>query len=136
MLTYADLCVLKDQMRRLEEEKDELQLATDQAIALKEQAQREIQVSSYIPVLILVCMCPHTVMYVSSYCYICVLILLCMCRHTVMYVSSYCYTCVLVLLYMCPHTVMYVYVSVLRHRYDRSHEAVSPHALLAADMLY
>jgi hypothetical protein len=34
-------------MRRLEEEKDELQLAADQAIALKEQAQREIQVSSY-----------------------------------------------------------------------------------------
>ena len=33
---------LKDQMRRFEEEKDELQLAADQAAALKEQAQREI----------------------------------------------------------------------------------------------
>ena len=33
---------LKDQMRRFEEEKDELQLAADQATALKEQAQREI----------------------------------------------------------------------------------------------
>jgi len=32
----------KDQLRRFEEEKDELQLAADQAAALKEQAQREI----------------------------------------------------------------------------------------------
>ena len=39
------MCPHKDQMRRLEEEKDELQLAADQALALKEQAQREIQVS-------------------------------------------------------------------------------------------
>ena len=27
-------------------------------------------------------MCPHTTMYVSSYCYICVLTVLCMCPHT------------------------------------------------------
>jgi hypothetical protein len=45
-------------------------------------------------VLILLCMCPHTTMYVSSYYYVCVLILLCMCPHTyvphtTMYVSSY-----------------------------------------------
>ncbi len=72
-------------------------------------------------------MCPHTAIYVSSYCYICVLILvLCMCPHTsIMYVSSYCYICVLILphlcpsyyylcvvivLSMCPHTTM-MYVS-------------------------
>ncbi len=33
-------------------------------------------------------MCPHTTIYVSSYCYVCVLILL--------YVSSYFYVCVLI----------------------------------------
>ena len=33
-------------------------------------------------------MCPHSAIYVSSYCYICVLMLL--------YVSSYFYTCVLI----------------------------------------
>ncbi len=35
-------------------------------------------------------MCPHTAIYVSSYCHICVLILLYTCPHTVIYVSSYC----------------------------------------------
>ncbi len=50
----------------------------------------------YICVLILLYMCPHTAIYVSSYCYICVLILLYMCPHTAIYVSSYCYICVLV----------------------------------------
>jgi hypothetical protein len=58
--------------------------------------------------LIQLCMCPHTAMYVSSYCYVCVLILLCMCPHTSMYVSSYCYVCVLILLYICPNTAIYV----------------------------
>jgi hypothetical protein len=38
-------------------------------------------------------MCPHTAIYVSSYCYVCVLILLYMCPHTAIYVSSYCYRC-------------------------------------------
>jgi hypothetical protein len=38
--------------------------------------------------------CPHTAMYVSSYCYMCVLILLYICSHSAMY--------------MCPHTVIYV----------------------------
>ncbi len=54
-------------------------------------------------------MCPHTAVYVSSYCYVCVLMLLYMCLHTAIYVSLYCYivcpsVCVLILLYMCPHT--------------------------------
>ncbi len=54
-------------------------------------------------------MCPHTAIYVSSYCEVagvcvaaipdirCGQILLYMCSHTAIYVSSYCY--------MCPHTV-------------------------------
>jgi hypothetical protein len=50
------------------------------------------------------CMCPHTAIYVSSYCCIFVLILLYMCPHTAVcassycYVSSYCYICVRILL--------------------------------------
>ena len=50
--------------------------------------------------LILQYMCPHTAMYVSSYCY--------MRPHTAIYVSSYCYVCVLMLLYMCPQTAIHV----------------------------
>ena len=46
-------------------------------------------------VVILLCMCPHTDMYVSSYYYIRVFILL--------YISSYYYICVLILLYMFPY---------------------------------
>jgi hypothetical protein len=42
-------------------------------------------------------MCPHTAIYVSSYCHICVLILLYTCPHTAIYVSSYCYIRVLIL---------------------------------------
>jgi hypothetical protein len=53
-------------------------------------------------------MCPHTAIYVSSYCFICVVILLYMCPHTAIHMSSYCYKCVLILLYMCPHTATYV----------------------------
>jgi hypothetical protein len=63
---------------------------------------------SYIHVLILPYMCPHTATYVSSYCCMGVLILLYMCPHNAIYVSSYCYICVLILLYMCPHTAVYV----------------------------
>ena len=61
----------------------------------------------YICVLILLYMCPHSAIYVSSYCYmcpqryICVLIL-------PTYVSSYCDVCVLILLHMCPHITIYV----------------------------
>ena len=40
----------------------------------------------------------------SSYCCMCVLILLYMCPHTTIYVSS-CY--VLILLYTCPHATIY-----------------------------
>jgi hypothetical protein len=38
-----------------------------------------------------------------------VLILLCVCSHTAMYVSSYCCMCVRILLYVCPHTATYVF---------------------------
>jgi hypothetical protein len=59
-------------------------------------------------VLILLHICPHTAVYVSSYCCVCVLILLHICPHTAVYVSSYCCVCVLILLCMCPHTAVYV----------------------------
>ncbi len=59
--------------------------------------------------------CPHTAVYVSSYCCICVLMLLCMCPHTAIYVPSYSrvphsgYTqYVSSYCYMCPHAAMYV----------------------------
>jgi hypothetical protein len=52
------------------------------------------------PIGIRLYMCPHTAIYVSSYCY--------MCPHTAIYVFSYCYICVLILLCMCPHTAIYV----------------------------
>ncbi len=52
--------------------------------------------------------CPHTAMYVSSYCHVCVLIMLYMCPHTAMCVSSYCCVCVLIMLYVCPHHAIYV----------------------------
>ncbi len=68
------------------------------------------QVGRYdcICVLMLLYMCPHATIYVSSYYYVCVLILLYMCPHTIMCVSSYCYICVLILLYVCPHSAIYV----------------------------
>jgi hypothetical protein len=56
-------------------------------------------------VLILLYMCLHTAIYVSSYYYVC---------HTTMYVSSYYYMCphtticVLILQCMCPHTTICV----------------------------
>jgi hypothetical protein len=49
---------------------------------------------------------PHTAIYVCDS----VLILLYMCPHTAIYVSSYCYICVLILLYMCPHTAIHSYI--------------------------
>jgi hypothetical protein len=60
------------------------------------------------PHLILLYMCPHTTICVSSYCYMCVLILLYVCPHTAVCVSSYCCVCVLLLLCMRPHTGIYV----------------------------
>ena len=52
---------------------------------------------------------PHTATCLSpSSCYFCILILLCTCPHTAIYVSSYCYIRVLTLLYMCPHTGIHV----------------------------
>jgi hypothetical protein len=64
-------------------------------------------------VLMLLYMCPHTTICVSSHYCICVLILLYMCPHTTavylaphttICVSSHYCICVLTLLYMCPHT--------------------------------
>ena len=70
---------------------------------------------------LLLYMCPHPTIYVSSYsyaqwrptaiyvstsCYICVRLLL---RSLV----AYCYICVLILLYMCPPTAMYVRILLL-----------------------
>jgi len=60
----------------------------------------------YMCVLILLYMCPHTAMYVSSYYYICVLIVLYIYRHTAIYVSSYNCICVLILLYICSFTLV------------------------------
>ena len=86
----------------------------------------------YIYVLILLYICPHTLMHVSAYSYICVLVVI-LKRDSIalrlLYVSSYYYICVLTLLvthedtynsmrthiqyddtyiHMCPHTVIYV----------------------------
>ncbi len=51
--------------------------------------------------------CPHTAIYVSSYCG--------MCPHTAVYVSSYCCICVLMLLYVssycCIRVLILLYVS-------------------------
>ena len=46
-------------------------------------------------------MCPHTTI-------LCVPILLYMCPHATLYMSSYYYICVLMLLYTCPHTTIYI----------------------------
>ena len=65
-------------------------------------------VSSHYHIFVLILyVCPHTSICVSSHDYICALILLYMCPHTAIYVSSYCYICVLALLYVCPHSSIY-----------------------------
>ena len=48
--------------------------------------------------------CPHTTIYVSSYCAICVLIMLYMCPRTsiCVLIMIMLYICVLIMLYMCP----------------------------------
>ena len=89
------------------------------------QLQEHICVLMYIYVLILLYICPHTTICVSSCVLIymcphstsCVLILLYMCPHTTIYVSS-CYDmCPAVSSYICPHTTscvsLYYYVCVL-----------------------
>ncbi len=102
-------------------------------------------VSSYcsICVLILLYMCPHTTIYVSSWrrrtlttkitllrlklrvvpcmqvAHTCVLILLYMCPHNTTYVSSYYYICVLILLCMCPPDAVALcalWIEFARHR--------------------
>ena len=49
-------------------------------------------------VLMLLYICPHTHIFVSSCCY--------MCPHAAIYVSSFYYMCVLMLLYLCPHAAV------------------------------
>ena len=65
----------------------------------------------YIYVLMLLYMCPHTPVYVSSCYYIGVVLLLYMCPYTAIHVSSSYDVCVLILLCvcvsMCPHTTRY-----------------------------
>ncbi len=80
-------------------------------------------VSSYycLCVLILLSMCPHTSVYVSSYYYVysyyclCVLILLSMCTtlSSLHYMCPHTTVCVLILLYMCPHTTTCVRILLL-----------------------
>jgi hypothetical protein len=63
--------------------------------------------SCYYYVCWLLHICAHTsAAYVSSCYCICVLIFLCICPHTAIYVS----VCVLILLYMCPHTLLCNYI--------------------------
>jgi hypothetical protein len=47
---------------------------------------------------------------------ICVLVLLYMCPHAPMYVSSCSYVCVLMLLCMCPHAAVYVFFFLTAYR--------------------
>jgi hypothetical protein len=53
-------------------------------------------------------MCPHTAIYVSSYCYICVLILVGAATVSDIYVLILRYMCPHTAIYMCPHTAIYV----------------------------
>ncbi len=122
-----------------------LRLMRDPSIAGKASTILYLSSYSYIFILILLNVCPHTAMYVSSYCFMCVIMLICMCPHaaicvssscymcphTAIYVSSYCYVCflqggftakashcyicVLMLLYMCPHTALCVLI-LLNHK--------------------
>ena len=68
--------------------------------------------SYYICVLMLLCvlillyMCPHTAMYVSSYYYVCPHTTICVL--VLLYVSSCYFIYVLILLHTCPHTCTYV----------------------------
>jgi hypothetical protein len=69
----------------------------------------------HICVLVLLCMCPHTAMYVSLYCYIRVLLRLCMCPHNAMYMSSNCYVCVLILRGTAQHTYTHTHTHTHTH---------------------
>ena len=60
---------------------------------------RQIQGIGFLFACVCLYMCPHSTVYVSSYCYICVLILLYMCPHTSIY------GCPHTTIYVCPHTV-------------------------------
>jgi hypothetical protein len=67
---------------------------------------------------VLLYMCPHTTIYVSSYYYICVLILRYMCAEMEQPLMHQ--QCVLILLYMCPHTAIYI----TQHPSDVKHEYI------------
>ncbi len=91
--------------------------------------QRRSQVRHMLYVLLY--MCPHTAIYVSSCCYmcphtaICVLILLLMCPHAAIYVSSYCNMCPHTA-YMCPHTATYVSSYYFSQRRSPPSQTVTP----------
>jgi hypothetical protein len=61
----------------------------------------QVRIYYYICVLILLYMCPHTAIYVSSYRYIC--------PHAALNVSSFCYMCSFCY-YTCPHTTTDVFI--------------------------
>ncbi len=107
---------------------------------------------SYICVLVLLCV--HARLHLSSYCYmcpdttICVLILLYMCPHTIswaaeretgeLYASTTCYmcrrttTCVLIPLYMCPHFTVCVRILL----YMSSYYYMCPHTTIYVSSYY
>ena len=47
-----------------------------------------------------------------------VLILIYMCPHTAIYVYSYCYICVLILLYMCPQALRHLHSSIILNGFE------------------
>ncbi len=91
----------------------------------------------YIRALILLYMCPHTAMYVSSYCYMCPHTV-CMCPQTticvliLLYRGHHTTTCVLILLYMCPYTAIYV----SSYYYMCPHTTFCPHTTIYVSSYY
>ena len=86
MLAYADVCVaLQDKLRAMSAalEETNAELAHVRHARASEAAEHDEQVLLY--------MCPHTAIYVSSYCYLC--------PHAAI--------CVLILLSVRPHTAIY-----------------------------
>ena len=73
--------------------------------------------TNYIRLRILLYLCPHTTMCVSSY------ILPYVRPHTITSVPSYYYMCVLILLYMCPRTAICVLILL----YVSSYYCLCPH---------
>ena len=87
-----------------------------------------IKMSSQSDELVLLYMCPHTAMYVSSYDFLCVLILV-MCPHTTIQMSSQ--SDELVLLYICPHTAICVLILLcVSSYYMCPHTPRCPHTIM------